>query len=142
VPDLPESVARSRFAAASVARLATVDEQGRPHLVPIAFVVDRDRIYTAVDRKPKTTRNLQRLANIRANPYVAVLVDHYEDDWMQLWWVRADGRASIIDSIPEMTGPLGLLAQRYRQYGEQTPEGPVICIDVDRWRGWAYTVTE
>jgi PPOX class probable F420-dependent enzyme len=135
--NLTERDARQRFAGAAVARLATVTEAGRPHLVPVTFAVDGDRIYVAVDAKPKSTRNLRRLRNIRANPQVAVLADRYGDDWAALWWVRADGRAVIVDDPRQMAGPVALLAGRYPQYRELPPAGPVIEITVERWTGWA-----
>ena len=88
--------ARRRFAAARVARLATADAEGVPHLVPVVFAVDGDTIVVAVDRKPKRTTALKRLANVRANPRVALLADHYaDDDWDALWWVRADGAGTV-----------------------------------------------
>ena len=135
--NLTERDARQRFADSAVARLATVTEAGRPHLVPVTFAVDGDRIYVAVDAKPKSTRNLRRLRNIRANPQVAVLADRYDDDWTALWWVRADGRAVIVDDPRQMAGPVALLAGRYPQYRELPPAGPVIEITVERWTGWA-----
>ncbi len=116
--------ARSRLGAAPVVRLATVSAvhpTGRPHIVPMTFAVDGDRILSAVDAKPKTTRQLQRLRNIRASPWVAVLADHYAPDWAALWWVRADGRAVILDDPREMAAPLRLLARRYPQYREGPP---------------------
>lgn len=144
--DAPD--ARRRFASVPVARLATVGADGRPHLVPFTFALDipgagadpgppGDRIYSAVDAKPKTSTDLRRLRNIRANPRVAVLADHYEDDWGELWWVRADGRAAILDDPAAMAPALALLAARYPQYREQPPGGPVISIQVERWTGWA-----
>ena len=120
-----------------MARLATVTEAGRPHIVPVTFAVDGDRVYIAVDAKPKTTRNLRRLRNIRGNPHVALLADRYDDDWTSLWWVRADGRAAIAEDPPQMARPIALLAGRYRQYRENPPAGPVIDITVERWTGWA-----
>jgi PPOX class probable F420-dependent enzyme len=120
-----------------VARLATVTEAGRPHIVPVTFAVDVDHIYVAVDAKPKTSRNLRRLRNIRGNPQVAVLTDHYDDDWTALWWVRADGRAAILEDARQMAAPIALLAARYRQYRETPPAGPVIDITAERWTGWA-----
>ncbi|MEE1762531.1 TIGR03668 family PPOX class F420-dependent oxidoreductase [Streptomyces sp. SP18BB07] len=87
-------VARERFAAAPVARLATADASGVPHAVPVTFAVRDGLLYFAVDHKPKSTWQLRRLRNIRANPSVTVLVDHYADDWSTLWWARADGRGS------------------------------------------------
>jgi PPOX class probable F420-dependent enzyme len=120
-----------------VARLASVTDAGRPHIVPVTFVLDGDRIYSAVDAKPKTTTSLRRLRNIRANPQVAVLADHYDEDWASLWWVRADGRAQIIDEPRLMTQPIQLLAARYPQYQEMPPPGPVIAVQVERWTAWA-----
>jgi len=108
-----------------------------PHVIPITFALEGDRIVSAVDAKPKTTRQLQRLRNIRASPGVAVLADHYEDDWTKLWWVRADGRAGILEDPAETAGPIRALIQRYPQYRGQPPTGPVIAIAVERWTGWA-----
>jgi len=122
-----------------VLRLATVDERGVPHLIPVTFAIDRGTLYTAVDHKPKTSRDLKRLANIRANPHVTLLADHYEDDWSALWWVRLDGHARVIDSPQEMAAPIGLLAERYDQYRERPPEGPVIAVTIDGWTGWSAT---
>lgn len=136
--EMPESgEARRRFASARVARLTTVSVQGRPHVVPCTFAVDGDLIYTAVDHKPKSTTNLQRLRNIRAHPRVAMLADHYDEDWSALWWVRADGDASILEAEAAMAGPIDLLVARYHQYEAQRPAGPVIVIRVDRWAGWS-----
>ena len=134
---LTASEARRRFGTATVARLATVGPAGRPHLVPITFALDGDRIYTVVDAKPKTTTDLRRLRNIAADPRVAVLADHYSGDWDALWWARADGLATILSQPEDMAGPLYLLAARYRQYQENPPAGPVIAIAVERWTGWA-----
>jgi PPOX class probable F420-dependent enzyme len=131
--------ARTRFAAARVARLATAGADRRPHLVPIVFAVDGDRIYSAVDDvKPKATLRLRRLRNIAANPAVALLADHYEDDWTALWWVRADGVARLLDpEAPEAAHARALLAARYPQYRDAPPPGVVIAVDVARWSGWA-----
>jgi PPOX class probable F420-dependent enzyme len=129
--------ARGRFAQARVARLATVAADGRPHVVPITFALSADRIVTAVDSKPKTTRSLRRLVNIRANPLVAVLADHYDEDWSQLWWARADGEAAVLADPAEMASPLELLARRYPAYRRTLPPGPVIAIDVTAWTGWS-----
>ena len=132
---------------AAVARLATVTPAGHPHIVPVTFVLDSrpgrgDRVYTAVDHKPKTTTRLQRLRNIQAHPRVALLADHYADDWTRLWWVRADGEAAVLGGDgaprrPSAAGPLRLLAARYPQYAARPPAGPVIAVRVDRWTGWA-----
>jgi PPOX class probable F420-dependent enzyme len=124
---------RERFASAHSARLATVTPDGRPHVVPICFALDGDTILTAVDAKPKRTRALARLENIRANPAVAVLADHYDEDWRELWWVRADGTATIDELDP---ASLALLVARYEQYAAMPPAGPLITITVTRWSGW------
>ncbi|MCO5992277.1 TIGR03668 family PPOX class F420-dependent oxidoreductase [Actinoallomurus rhizosphaericola] len=134
---LPEQIARTRFAAARAVRMATVDETGRPHLVVMTFAVDGDRIYSAVDAKPKSTRDLKRLRNIQADPRVTVLADHYEDEWSRLWWVRADATAQIIEDPEAMAEPIGLLRERYRQYRANPPEGPVIALTVHKWTGWS-----
>ena len=130
--------ARRRFGTQPVARLATADPAGRPHLVPVVFVLADPTIYTAVDAKRKRHTALRRLANVAANPRVAVLVDHYEDDWRALWWVRADGRARVLDTADgEARAALERLVDRYPQYRVQPPPGPVLAIDVDRWSGWS-----
>jgi len=134
---LTEEAARERLASVPVVHLATSDQAGRPHLVVTTFAVDGDRVYTAVDAKPKSTRDLKRVRNIRADPRVAVLADHYEDDWSRLWWVRADATAEIVEDPAAMERPIALLRERYRQYRETPPEGPVIAISVERWTGWA-----
>jgi PPOX class probable F420-dependent enzyme len=128
--------ARERFAAARVARLATADAQGRPHLVPIVFAVAGDRIYSAVDAKPKRTTALRRLANVRQNPAVSLLVDHYDDqDWDALWWVRADGRGRVLE--PDEREAQRAIALLSRRYPQQRAAGAVLAIDVESWRGWA-----
>lgn len=140
--NLSEKEARERLAAAPVARLATADELGQPHLVPVTFAAADDTIVIAVDHKPKRTTDLKRLRNIRANPRVAVLADHYEDTWEVLWWARADGTARIIEEGEERAEAIRRLRERYHQYREHPPEGPVIAITVTRWTGWAYADRE
>jgi PPOX class probable F420-dependent enzyme len=128
--------ARERFTAARVARLATADAAGRPHLVPIVFAVVDDQVYSAVDAKPKRTTALRRLANVRENPAVAILVDHYDDaDWTALWWVRADGLGRVLDpGEPEAQRAIARLAHRYPQ---QRASGAVLAVDVKQWSGWS-----
>jgi PPOX class probable F420-dependent enzyme len=125
-----------RVAAARVARLATIDPGNRLHLVPLSFALDGDTLYSAVDYKPKRSTRLQRLRNIEANPMAAVLVDHYDEDWTTLWWVRMRGRARIAEGA-ERERALDLLIEKYEQYGREPPTGAVIAIDVDEWRGWS-----
>ena len=129
--------ARTRFAAEPVARLATVDEHGAPHIVPITFAVDRNRIFSAVDGKPKRGGLLRRLENIAAEPRVTLLVDHYHDDWRRLWWVRADGTARIVEAGPELAHAFELLGERYLQYRQVELVGPAIVVEVERWVGWS-----
>jgi PPOX class probable F420-dependent enzyme len=127
---------RRRLAEAQVAHLATVGPGGRPHIVPITFALDGDAIYFAVDAKPKRTTDLQRLRNIEANPAVAVLVDHYDEDWTRLWWVRVDGHARVLRS-GRSDRAVDLLVDRYAQYRQARPSGPVVEISVDRMSGWS-----
>jgi PPOX class probable F420-dependent enzyme len=128
---------RDRVAAARVARLATIDHDGRAHLVPITFALDGDVLYSAVDDvKPKRTRRLRRVENARARPDVTVLVDHYEDDWRRLWWVRLRGRARVLDGGEEAQAALALLASKYEPYRERPPRLPVLAVDVAEWREW------
>ena len=134
---MESSVARQRLAESKIARLATVDEGGRPHIVPFVFAIEQNIVYFAVDAKPKTTRNLKRLQNIAANPAVAVLADHYEDDWNKLWWVRADGTARVVTDAVETKRAIDLLADRYEQYRQARPAGPVVAIHIDRLTGWS-----
>ncbi len=128
---------RARVGPAHVARLATVTVTGAPHLVPFCFVLDGDVIYSAVDRKPKRTPRLRRLENAAAEPRVSVLVDHYEEDWSRLWWVRLDGIATRLEPGTEADRALAALASKYPQYRAEPPGGPVLRIDVERWSGWA-----
>jgi PPOX class probable F420-dependent enzyme len=132
---------KASFGRARVARLATVAPGGLPHLVPVVFAVAADNgdvVYTAVDAKPKTTRRLRRLANIDSNPRVSLLVDHYADDWTQLWWVRVDGVATVhTDGDALELGRL-LLRAKYPQYQSVSLDGPVIEVAVRRWSSWHY----
>jgi PPOX class probable F420-dependent enzyme len=130
----PDSM-RARLVAAPVGRLATVRSDGRPHLVPCCFAVVGETVFSAVDAKPKSTLALQRLTNIRNQPSVTVLVDHYAADWSTLWWVRVDGRAGIADGT-DRTVALEALQAKYEQYRATPPPGPVIAITIESWHGW------
>jgi PPOX class probable F420-dependent enzyme len=135
------AAARERFATVPVARLATVAPDGHPHLVPITFaLLDDDTLVSAVDHKPKRTAALQRLANVAANSTVCVLADHYSENWDELWWVRADGRARVLEPGQDEAArapALRALGDRYEQYRERPPDGAVILITVARWSGWS-----
>jgi PPOX class probable F420-dependent enzyme len=129
--------ARARFAAARVARLATVSATGQPHLVPVTFAVSGDTVYSAVDAKPKRTTALRRLADVAANPLVSMLVDEYDEDWSRLWWARAEGTARILTSSdPEAVKAAALLGERYPAFALR---GAVLAVDVTRWTGWSAT---
>lgn len=128
---------RRRVREARVARLATIDPAGRPHLVPVVFVLAGDDLLMAVDQKPKRARTLQRLANIRANPMVALLVDHYEDDWSRLWWVRIRGTARVVEEGADLDRATSALAEKYEQYRSSPPAGPAIVVTAEEWLGWS-----
>lgn len=148
--------ARRRVAGARVARLATRTPTGRMDLVPITFALDGDRLVTAVDHKPKTTTQLKRLDNIRANPEVSLLVDEYDDDdWSTLWWVRLRGLATVVGvgidtgigaaggliegPAPEAVSAVAALVAKYPQYQDKAPAGDVILIDLVGWQWWSAT---
>jgi PPOX class probable F420-dependent enzyme len=133
---------RRRFAAADRAYLATTGDDRRPHLVPVVVAVcgdevRGDEICFAVDHKPKRTTALRRLRNIRENPRVSFLVDHYETDWTRLWWVRADAEARVVEGGDEHARAVAGLAERHRAYAEHRPAGPVVLAQIERWSGWA-----
>jgi PPOX class probable F420-dependent enzyme len=134
-----EAIVRERVQAAEVARLATIDPDGRPHLVPIVFVLEGDTVYSAVDAKPKRSRTLRRVENARERRDVTLLVDHYEADWSRLWWVRLRARARVLDEGDEAEHALNLLTEKYEQYRRARPGLPVLALDVVEWRGWEAT---
>lgn len=144
MPRMDADEARRWFAAARVARLATVDDAGRPHLVPVVFAAHgADGIVTAVDRKPKRTTRLKRLHNIEVTPAVSLLADAYDEDWDRLWWARADGGARIVPpdaadagTREEYEAALSRLRRKYPQYRDASPGGPVIAVAVHHWTGW------
>jgi PPOX class probable F420-dependent enzyme len=130
--------ATDRVARARVARLATRTPTGRIDLVPITFALVDGRLVTAVDHKPKTTTHLKRLDNIRANPEVSVLVDEYDDaDWSALWWVRLRGLAQVLEEGDIRDQGIKGLVEKYAQYQEVAPAGPVIAIELIRWQWWS-----
>jgi PPOX class probable F420-dependent enzyme len=138
--DLDGTAMRERVAAARVARLATVGTGGQPHLVPVVFAIEDPLVWIAIDSKPKRSRDLARLRNIAAEPKVSVLVDHYEDDWTRLWWIRLDGDAHVLPD-GQWRDPISVLQAKYPQYRDSPPEGPVIEIRIHNWRGWAASPT-
>jgi PPOX class probable F420-dependent enzyme len=134
---MDDTTMRRRISEQRVAHLATVGAGGRPHLVPVTFVLQDETLYFAVDAKPKRTTDLKRLRNITANPAVSMLFDHYEEDWGKLWWVRVDGAARVLGNDPEARRAIDLLVNRYEQYQDARPEGPVVAISIERMTGWS-----
>ena len=134
---MDEAEAHARLEASRVGRLATVRGDGRPHIVPITFAVAGGRLVTMVDHKPKTTDRLQRIDNVEATGVASVLVDHYSEDWSELWWVRVDGPARVVRDGRERTAASDALATKYPIYEEHPPRGPAIVIDIERITSWA-----
>lgn len=129
---------RARVAAARVGRLATTSPDGAPHLVPFVFALDGDTLFTSVDTKPKRAGELRRVRNLRHDARAAVLVDHYDEDWEALWWVRMDGVARILDEGEEAVLGRELLTAKYGQYGPDLAVEQIIAIDVGRWSSWSF----
>jgi PPOX class probable F420-dependent enzyme len=128
---------RARVAAARVARLATVRADGTPHIVAVTFALDDDIVVSAVDHKPKRTQQLQRLRNLEERPTASLLVDHYEDDWSKLWWVRLDLDVEIVRDGPRRTGLLEPLIRKYADYRVTAPRGPVLVMAVRSTTSWS-----
>ena len=123
-----------------VARLATVDAAGRPHGVPICYALVGDTVYFTIDEKPKRTRELKRLTNLRAHPIAALVVDHYDDDWSRLGWVMLRGRAEILASGPEHDRAQARLRARYPQLVAMRIDAlPVIAVRIDHVASWGRT---
>jgi len=140
VPVLDDAQRRGRLAGSPVARLATLRADGTPRLVPITFVLLGDVVCSAVDDvKPKRSTRLARLDDVRRDPRVALVADHYADDWSTLWWVRVDGTAEVHESGPLRADALEALIAKYPQYAAAPPAGPVLVITPERWSGWTAT---
>jgi len=126
---------------ARVGRLATADAAGRPLVVPVCYVFDGARCYSAVDAKPKRTRELRRLKNIAANPQASLVVDVWDEDWSRLCWVIVEGRAEVLSTGAEFTRAIDLLVAKYPQYramGLDRASGAVVSVEPSRilaWRG-------
>jgi PPOX class probable F420-dependent enzyme len=135
-PDGPPAEVLDRFAGGRVARMATVSPDG-PRIVPVTFAWHAGTVVWAVDEvKPKRGLGLRRLRDLEADPRVALLVDHYQDDWSALWWVELRGRAAPLEGEAAEAG-LDALAARYPAYLQARPPGPVISIRPDRWTWWS-----
>jgi PPOX class probable F420-dependent enzyme len=128
---------RARVAAARVARLATVRADGTPHIVAVTYALDGDVVVSAVDHKPKRTQDLQRLRNLEEHPAASLLVDHYEDEWSKLWWVRLDLDVEIVRDGPRRTDLLEPLIRKYADYRVTAPQGPVLRMAVRSTTSWS-----
>jgi PPOX class probable F420-dependent enzyme len=129
--------ALSRLETARVARFATVNVSGAPHIVPITFALVADEVVHMVDAKPKSTRRLARLRNIDQHSKASILVDHYDEQWATLWWVRVDGAARIVEQGPDLETAVVVLQAKYRQYRTSPPVGPAVFLTVETVRWWA-----
>ena len=137
VPAPPWALALLRDA--RVGRLATADTTGQPLVVPVCYVFDGARCYSAVDAKPKRTRELRRLKNIAANPHASLVVDVWDEDWANLCWVIVEGRAEVLTAGAEFTRAIDQLVAKYPQYramGLDRTEGAVIRLEASRVRAW------
>jgi PPOX class probable F420-dependent enzyme len=140
VPTLDDASRRARLAQAPVARLATLRPDGTPRLVPFTFALVGDVICSAVDGvKPKTSTRLARLDDVRRDPRVALVADHYDADWSTLWWVRVDGVAEIHEAGALRADALAALVAKYPLYAAAPPDGVVLVITPTRWAGWTAT---
>ena len=122
-----------------VARFATADLRGQPHVVPICYAVSNDTAYFTIDEKPKrsTDKPLKRITNLQQNPHVALVVDRYDEDWTRLGWVMVQGEAALLDSCKEHTKAQRLLKARYPQLdGMHIGDLPVIAIRIKRVVSW------
>ena len=131
---------RQYIETARVGRLATADSEGRPHAVPVCFALVDDQIVTPIDEKPQRVGPdaLRRTRNIRENPRVALIVDHYSEEWTQLGWVQVRGTATRC-APSEKSHPHGITAlrEKYDQYAAHTLEDrPLIRITPGTIRSW------
>jgi PPOX class probable F420-dependent enzyme len=137
VPALPEDECRRRLAAASHLVLATIHPERGVDLVPVVASLDGASAWLPIDTvKPKTSARLRRLANVEADPRVALLAEHYDADWSQLWWVRAHGHAREVHAAGELDRARAALAARYPDYTDPASIAGALAVDIDRWSGW------
>lgn len=129
----------ARLASARSGHLATVTPDGRPHVVVVTFALAGENLVTAIDHKQKSTTRLQRLANVEENRRATLLVDHYDEDWSRLWWVRIDGPATVHHGGETHSSAIQALVAKYSQYRERPPEGPAIAVFVERVTFWEST---
>ena len=140
---MTEAQARRMLGDERVGRLATADPGGLPHVVPVVFALDDDRVFLPIDHKPKraaTPEGLRRIRNLRANPRASLLVDRYDEDWTRLAWVRVDGPVDLVEEGPAYRGAVARLTDKYPQYREHPlpgeGDGLVIVLRIGTVRGW------
>lgn len=136
---LEQDEMRGRIERERVVRLATIDERGRAHVVPVIFVIDGDIFYSPTD---KGVRLPKRLRNLDHDQRVTILADFYDEDWLKAWWVRLRGTGRVVGESPERTQVMGLLDRKYRQFDGPRylkDGGPVLAVDIKDWSGWAYS---
>ena len=128
-----------------VARLATADASGAPHVIPVCYAFNGRIIYSVLDRKPKNVAlgRLRRIRNILDNPRVSLVVDHYEDDWQSLGYLLIIGHAELLVDGSERVEAVKLLREKYHQYRSMdVDENPVIKLTPDRIIGWGKVPSE
>jgi PPOX class probable F420-dependent enzyme len=122
---------------AAVGRLATVGDDGTPHVVPICFVLLNGRFYSVVDEKPKRSTRLQRLRNIESTARAALVVDHYSDDWSELAWVMVRGPAAVLEEGAKHGAAIGALREKYPQYRTMAlDDRPVLRLAPEHVNSW------
>jgi PPOX class probable F420-dependent enzyme len=114
-----------------------VTAAGTAHVVPLCFALVADVIYSGVDHKPKRSPRLRRIANVVATGSASVLVDHFEEDWSALWWVRVDGTGRLVEDRAEADVAIAALQNKYPQYEQHPPGYPLVAIDIQRWTSWS-----
>jgi PPOX class probable F420-dependent enzyme len=132
-----EAWAAELLRSARVARLGLVDDEGGPRVLPVTFALAGDRVYTAVDDKPKRRPGrLARVRFLRARPRAALTVDRYDDDWTRLAWVQLLGTVAVLDDPAARPEGLAALAAKYAPYRERPPVGPLLELTVVRALHW------
>ncbi len=118
--------------------LATLRADGSPALVPVVFARAAGALWSPIDGKPKRGPALTRLANIARDARVALLLDGYDANWTQLWWLRVEGRASA--QRAELAAGEAALRAKYPQYASVplfAGEPLLLRIELERVASWA-----
>jgi PPOX class probable F420-dependent enzyme len=123
------------LAGARVGRLALLDADDRPRVLPITFAVADEAVWSVIDNKPKRSAEPARLRWLRRRPEVALCVDRYDDDWAELAWVQLLGRIDVLD-LDQAAAGLDALRSKYDQYRSDPPPGPVLRLAVERAVQW------